>query len=144
MSVLRKFMFTALTVIAVTATPTIALASTASPALTLAGGGQLTGGQAAASNTSFGCHSSPRFVSSNNGTFKGRNILIHSGPEVTCKRLGQGSSGARLKVWCFTVKGTNHPILWVFLSDKSTNPHINGWSEARFVTWSGAIPACTT
>lgn len=144
MSVLRKFTITALTAIAVMATPTMALASTASPAPTLASGGQLEGGQAMAPNTSFGCHSSPKFVSSNNGTFKGRNILIHSGPEVTCKRLGQGSSGARLKVWCFTIKGTNHPIAWVFLSDKSAKPHIYGWSEARFVTWSGLIPPCTT
>lgn len=93
----------------------------------------------AAPAVSFGCNSSPTFVSSNDGAFTGQGINIRSGPSTSCNPpLGLGYEGQRLKVWC-AWPAVNPG--WVFLNDRST--HVRGWSAIQFVTWTGGIPTCT-
>lgn len=93
----------------------------------------------AAATPQVNCVQNPGTNSDLPGTFIGTNINIRTGPFVSCTSIGEGEpANDSLAVRCTQVNSNG--VEWVYLTDYVSRK--TGWSEAKFVFWSGTLATC--
>lgn len=93
---------------------------------------------AAAAPAAMDCIQNPTANSQNTAHFTGTNVNIHTGPFTACTPIGEGEPGDSVTARCAKLNSNN--VLWVYLNDHTRGKI--GWSEAKFVTWSGLLINC--